>query len=68
MATARKQAKRSDRYQTMAAGYHILGSPLAGSYRAAAAHYRESDPPHDPADAADRPGRLDTAGWENVRD
>jgi hypothetical protein len=46
---ARKQAKRSDQYQTMAAGYQILRSPLAGSYSAAAAHYRASEPPLDPA-------------------
>jgi hypothetical protein len=46
---ARKQAKRSDQYQTMAAGYRILRSPLADTYHAAAAHYRASEPLLDPA-------------------
>jgi len=59
----RKQVKRSDQYQTMAAGYQILRSPLADSYRAAAAHYRASEPPLDPAADAyagpDRPGARD---------
>jgi hypothetical protein len=49
MGTSRKHTKRGDQYQTMAAGYQILRSPLAGSYSAAAEHYRESDPPLDPA-------------------
>ena len=46
---SRKRTKRGDHYQTMAAGYQILRSPLADSYNAAAEHYRESDPPIDPA-------------------
>jgi hypothetical protein len=48
MGKSHKRTKRSDHYQTMAAGYQILKSPLAGSYSAAAEHYRESDPPVDP--------------------
>jgi hypothetical protein len=54
MEKSRKQTKRCHHYQTMAAGYQILRSPLAGSYQAAAEHYRESDP-HDPA--VDAPAR-----------
>jgi hypothetical protein len=46
---SRKHTKRGDHYQTMAAGYQILRSPLADSYNAAAEHYRKSDPPIDPA-------------------
>jgi hypothetical protein len=57
MAKSRKRTKRGDHYQTMAAGYQILKSPLAESYSAAAEHYRESDPPldppHDPPDGSD---------------
>ncbi len=49
MGKSRKHTKRGDHYQTMAAGYQILRSPLADSYNAAAEHYRESDPPIDPA-------------------
>jgi hypothetical protein len=44
-----KHTKRGNHYQTMAEGYQILKSPLANSYNAAAAHYRETDPPFDPA-------------------
>jgi hypothetical protein len=44
MGKSRKHTKRGDHYQTMAAGYRILRSPLAGSYNAAAEHYHESDP------------------------
>lgn len=47
MGKLRKRTKRCDHYQTMAAGYQILKSPLADSYSAAAEHYRESDPPLD---------------------
>jgi hypothetical protein len=50
---SRKLARRGDHYQTMAAGYQILRSPLAGSYSAAARHYRESDPVLDPPDGSD---------------
>jgi hypothetical protein len=49
MGRSRKHTIRGDHYQTMAAGYQILRSPLADSYSAAAEHYRESDPPLDPA-------------------
>jgi hypothetical protein len=56
MGKTHKRTKRSDHYQTMAAGYQILKSPLAGSYSAAAEHYRESDPPVDP------PGESDSLG------
>jgi hypothetical protein len=55
MGKSHKRTKRGDHYQTMAAGYRILNSPLADSYRAAAAHYRESDPPLDPPDGSDAP-------------
>jgi hypothetical protein len=48
MGKSHKQTKRGHHYQTMAAGYRILRSPLAESYNAAAEHYHESDP-HDPA-------------------
>jgi hypothetical protein len=48
MGKLRKRTQRGDQYQTMAAGFQILQSPLAGSYKAAAEHYRESDPPLDP--------------------
>jgi hypothetical protein len=44
-----KHTKRGDHYQTMAAGYQLLRSPLADSYNAAAQHYQESDPPIDRA-------------------
>jgi hypothetical protein len=43
MGKSHKLAKRGDHYETMAAGYQILRSPLADSYGAAAKHYRESD-------------------------
>jgi hypothetical protein len=58
MAKSRKRTKRGDHYQTMAAGYQILRSPLAGSYSAAAEHYRDSDPALDPP--SDPPGGPDT--------
>jgi hypothetical protein len=45
MGKLRKRVVRGDHYQTMAAGYRILKSPLADSYDAAAMHYRESDSP-----------------------
>ena len=51
---SRKRTKRGDHYQAMAAGYQMLKSPLAGSYSAAAEHYRESDPP------VDAPGESET--------
>jgi hypothetical protein len=54
----RKRTKRGEEYLTIATGYHILRSPLADSYRAAAEHYRHSDPPADEggeaADASER--------------
>lgn len=52
MGKSRKHTKRGDHYQTMAAGYKILKSPLADTYNAAAEHYRESDPPVDQPDAS----------------
>jgi hypothetical protein len=70
MVKSRKQTKRCDHYQTMAAGYRILRSPLAGSYHAAAEHYRESDP-YDPAVDAHPGSNLRSAGGrekENGRD
>ena len=48
MGKSRKHFKRSDHYRTMAEGYGILRSPLAHSYKAAAEHYRKSDPALDP--------------------
>jgi hypothetical protein len=51
MGKSRKQTKRGHHYQTMAAGYQILRSPLADSYNAAAEHYHESDPHDTAADA-----------------
>ena len=53
MGKAHKHTKRGNHYQTMAAGYQILRSPLAGSYNAAADHYRERDPPVDPRSGSD---------------
>ena len=54
MGKSRKHTKRGDHYETMAAGYQILRSPLADAYNAAAEHYRESDPPLDrPLDPPD---------------
>jgi len=53
MGRPRKRIVRGDHYQTMAAGYQILRSPLADSYGAAAKHYRESDPPLDPPEGTD---------------
>jgi hypothetical protein len=48
MGKSRKHSKRGDHYQTLAAGYRTLKSPLADVYNAAAEHYRESDPSIDP--------------------
>jgi hypothetical protein len=45
MTKRRKRTKRGEQYLTIAAGYQLLRSPLADSYRAAAEHYRYSDPP-----------------------
>jgi hypothetical protein len=53
MTNSRKHTKRGDHYETMAAGYQILRSPLADTYSAAAEHYRESDPPLDPPDRSE---------------
>jgi hypothetical protein len=50
---SRKRIVRGEHYQTMAAGYQILKSPLAGSYNAAARHYRESDLSLDAPDGSD---------------
>jgi hypothetical protein len=55
MGKSHKRTKRGDHYQTMAAGYRILKSPLADSYHAAAAHYRERDPPLDLPEGPDTP-------------
>jgi hypothetical protein len=71
MGKSRKQTKRGHHYQTMAAGYQILRSPLAGSYTAAAEHYHASDLPHDPAvDAYAGPDLRAAPNLEpgNVRD
>ena len=59
MGKSLKRTKRADHYQAMAAGYQILRSPLAGSYDAAAEHYRESDPPVDPPDVSDTLARQE---------
>jgi hypothetical protein len=53
MGKPHKHTKRGNHYQTMAAGYQILRSPLADSYNAAAEHYRERDPPVDPRSGSD---------------
>jgi hypothetical protein len=53
MGKPHKHTKRGNHYQTMAAGYQILRSPLADSYNAAAEHYRECDPPVDPRSGSD---------------
>jgi hypothetical protein len=45
----RKRTFRGLQYQKMAEGYKLLRSPVADSYHAAAEHYREVDPPIDPA-------------------
>jgi hypothetical protein len=63
MEKSRRHSKRSDHYQTMAAGYQILISPLAEAYNAAAALYRESDPPLDPSH--DRPDQSETLSARN---
>jgi hypothetical protein len=63
MGKSLKRTKRGDHYQTMAAGFQILKSPLAASYNAAAEHYRQSDPPLDPPAGRDTAGR-DTSGWD----
>jgi hypothetical protein len=69
MTKSHKRTKRGDHYQTMAAGYQILRSPLADSYGAAAAHYRESDPPLDPAtESPARSGRARSLEREMERD
>jgi hypothetical protein len=47
MGRSRKDTKRGDQYQKMAAGYRILKSPLADTYDAAAELLRESDTPFD---------------------
>src|SRR5450432_1357761 len=59
MGKRRKRIVRGDHYQTMAAGYQILRSPLADSYGAAAKHYRESDPPLDPPEGTDAARRSE---------
>jgi len=53
MGKPHKHTKRGNHYQTMAAGYQILRSPLADSYNAAAEHYRERDPQVDPRSGSD---------------
>jgi hypothetical protein len=42
-----KRTYRELQYRKMAEGYRILKSPVAGSYHAAAEHYKENDPPLD---------------------
>jgi hypothetical protein len=42
-----KRTYRELQYSKMAEGYRILKSPVAGSYNAAAEHYKENDPPLD---------------------
>jgi hypothetical protein len=66
MGKPHKHTKRGNHYQTMAAGYQILRSPLAESYNAAAEHYRERDPPVDPRSGLDVPHR--DLGPEGRRD
>ena len=38
-----KRTSRGHRYSAMAHGAKIMGSPLAGSFEAAAEHYEQSD-------------------------
>jgi hypothetical protein len=60
MGKAHKRTRRGDQYETMAAGYQILRSPLAAAYGAAAEHYQESDSPLDP------PGNSEGSGAGGV--
>ena len=43
MKKPRKRTSRGHRYSAMAQGAKIMGSPLAGSFEAAAEHYEQSD-------------------------
>jgi len=42
---SRKRTRRGDHYRTLAEGYAMLKSPLAGSFYRAAEHYDQADPP-----------------------
>jgi hypothetical protein len=43
-----KRPGRGHRYRALAYGYKILKSPVADSFKAAAEHYDQTDPPLDP--------------------
>ena len=43
-----KRPRRGHRYRALAYGYKILKSPVADSFKAAAEHYDQTDPPLDP--------------------
>ena len=48
MAKSHKRTYRELQYRKMAEGYHLLKSPVADSYNAAAEHYKETDAAIDP--------------------
>ena len=45
MKNPRKRTRRGIKFDTLADGYKILNSPLAQTFRAAAEHFDETDPP-----------------------
>ena len=54
MSKSRKRTRRGDHYRTLAEGYAMLKSPLAGSFYRAAEHYDQTDQPvAAPADPKD---------------
>jgi hypothetical protein len=55
-----KRTYRELQYRKMAEGYRILKSPVAGSYHAAAEHYKQIDPPLDHHDLRGASTRRET--------
>jgi hypothetical protein len=55
LAKSHKRTYRELQYRKMAEGYHLLKSPVADSYNAAAEHYKESDVAIDPPSSHDEP-------------
>jgi hypothetical protein len=54
MSKSRKRTRRGAHYRSLAEGYEMLKSPLAGSFYQAAEHYDQTDPPIvAPADTKD---------------